>query len=104
MTKVHAKGLKTLIGGGVSSSAVPFFKALPAGTLNVLETRNVVFNAEKMLEDSNVEKGLAKAVYFELLWMHSKSDFYGRLSESEKNRIAMIEERYKKLKAETGME
>ena len=104
VTKVHAKGLKTLIGGGVSSTALPFFEALPEGMLNVLETRNVVFDAQAMLKDENVEKGLVKAVYFELLWMHSKSDFYGRLSISEKSRIAMIEERYQKLKAEVGME
>ena len=103
LTKVKAKGLKTLMGGGVSSSAMPFFKALPEGCLDVFETRNVVFDAQKTLKDKNLEKALLKAVHFELLWMRSKSGFYDRIATSEKTRISMIEERYTKMKKELGM-
>lgn len=100
--KAKAKGLKTVIGGGVSAHSLPFFKNLPDGHLDRYETRKVIFTCPGALSD-DAEKGILKAVYFELLWLKNKRDFYGAIYAEDANRITMLEDRYKKTMEKLGI-
>lgn len=93
--------LELIIGGGVSADSLPFFKRLPEGVLSKFETRKVIFDAKKSLNDPNTEKGILKAVGFELMWLQNKRDFYGLIFKEDEKRINMLEARYKKLINET---
>ena len=84
-----------VIGGGVSAMSLPFFKRLPKGALNRFETRKVIFNAPAALEDTNADKGILKAVGFELMWIKNKHNFYSAISQEDIKRIEVLESRYK---------
>lgn len=84
-----------VIGGGVSAQSLPFFKKLPEGSLTRFETRKVIFDAQKALADENADKGILKAVGFELMWIKNKRDFYGKIFEEDAKRIEVLESRYK---------
>ena len=83
-----------VIGGGVSAQSLPFFKRLPKGALTRFETRKVIFDAQKNIQDENAFVGILKAVSFELLWIRNKRDFYGKISQEDENRIKILTSRY----------
>ncbi len=89
-----------VIGGGVSAHSLPLFKKLPY--LSRFETRKVIFNAQKALEGNKAESGILKAVGFELMWLKNKRDFYGVIFEEDRQRIEMLEARYKSLIEKAG--
>ena len=89
-----------VIGGGVSAHSLPFFKKLPY--LSRFETRKIIFDAQKALQDSNADKGILKAVGFELMWLKNKREFYGMIFKEDETRLKMLEARYKKLIEEAG--
>jgi len=90
--KVRAKGLKTALGGAISPEAIPFLKQLNVENLiNKFETRKVVFRSAVL--DKNIERGIMKAVEFELLWLKSKKRYYSRAKVEDDARIEMIEKR-----------
>lgn len=93
---------KLVIGGGVSAHSLPFFKRLPKNSLYKFETRKIIFNAQKAITDSNADKGILKAVGFELMWLKNKRDFYGMIHNEDNHRLVMLEDRYKKLIEEAG--
>ena len=93
---------KMIIGGGVSAHSLPFFKKLPKGALYKFETRKIIFDAQKALADENIDKGILKAVGFELMWLKNKRDFYGMIHNEDCQRLVMLESRYKKLIEEAG--
>lgn len=93
---------KMVIGGGVSAHSLPFFKKLPKDSLYKFETRKVVFDAKKSLNDENASNGILKAVGFELMWLKNKRDFYGMIHNEDNQRLVMLESRYKKLIEEAG--
>lgn len=93
---------KLIIGGGVSAHSLSFFAKLPQGSLYKFETRKVVFDAQKALADKNADKGILKAVGFELMWLKNKRDFYGMIHNEDTQRLVMLETRYKKLIEEAG--
>lgn len=93
-TLKHNKEL--VIGGGVSAQSLPFFSKLPQGALNRFETRKVIFDAKKALKDPNADKGILKAVGFELMWIKNKRNFYDAISNEDLNRINVLESRYEK--------
>ena len=101
LVKCHKAGLECIIGGGVSAHSLPFFKKLPAGTLNKYETRKVIFKCPGALDDK-APAGILKAVGFELMWLKNKRDFYGCIFKEDEKRIDMLEARYKKLIEEAG--
>lgn len=91
-----------IIGGGVSAHSLPFFNNLPANSLTKFETRKIIFDAQKALKDPHVEKGILKAVGFELMWLRNKREFYKMIFEEDAQRLTMLEARYKKLIEEAG--
>jgi len=96
LCKAKTKSLETAIGGGVSAHSLPFFRDLPAGILDRYETRKVIFGCPDAL-GTNAEKGILKAVGFELLWLKNKRDYYKSIAEEDTQRINMIESRYRSL-------
>lgn len=91
-----------IIGGGVSAHSLPFFKNLPPKSLTKFETRKIIFDAQKALQDPNADKGILKAVGFELMWLKNKREFYGMIFKEDEARLQMLEARYKKLIEEAG--
>lgn len=100
ITAEHKKNL--VIGGGVSAHSLPFFKRLPAGALTAFETRKIIFDAQKALNDPKVDKGILKAVGFELMWLRNKREFYGMIYKEDEARLKLLESRYKKLIEDAG--
>jgi len=101
-SKMHAANKDMVIGGGVSAHSLPFFNKLPQGALSRFETRKIIFDAQAALKDPNADKGILKAVGFELMWLKNKRGFYGMIFEEDAQRLTMLEARYKKLIEEAG--
>jgi len=92
--KAKAKGFKTGLGGAISPEAIPFLKQLnDENLINKFETRKVVFKNTVLNKD--IEKGIRKAVEFELLWLKSKKRYYSRANAEDDARIEMLERRLK---------
>jgi hypothetical protein len=101
-TKARRANMECVIGGGVSAHSLPFFRKLPEnGTLDFYETRKVIFKCPEGLGE-NADKGMLKAVGFELMWLKNKRDFYKQIFEEDLVRIEMLEKRYKKLIQDAG--
>jgi hypothetical protein len=101
LKKAKKRGMECVIGGGVSAASLPFFKSLPEGILDRYETRKIIFQCPAAL-NKNADKGILKAVGFELMWLKNKRDFYGMIFEEDKQRIDMLQTRYNKLIIEAG--
>lgn len=101
-TKMYGVNKEMIIGGGVSAHSLPFFKNLPKGSLSRFETRKIIFDAQAALADPNADKGILKAVGFELMWLKNKREFYKMIFEEDSQRLTMLEARYKKLIEEAG--
>jgi 4-hydroxy-2-oxoheptanedioate aldolase len=80
-------------GGGVSAHSLPFFRELPEGSLDYYETRKVLFQCPDALENE-AEKGILKAVGFELLWLKNKQNYYERIALEDRQRVQVMEARY----------
>ena len=101
LVKAKARGLDCVIGGGVSAASLPFFRELPEGTIDHYETRKIIFQCPEAL-NAGADKGILKAVGFELMWLKNKRDFYKMIYEEDSHRITMLQQRYDKLIAEAG--
>jgi 4-hydroxy-2-oxoheptanedioate aldolase len=99
--KAKKAGLDCVIGGGVSAQSLPFFRDLPEGHLDRYETRKVIFQCPGAL-GPDADKGILKAVGFELMWLKNKRDYYSIIAAEDNQRITMLEARYKKLIEEAG--
>lgn len=95
------KSLECVIGGGVSKELLAFIGQLPPGFVDRYETRKVIFQCPEV-PDENAEKGILKAVGFELMWLKNKRDFYGIIYEEDRLRIELLQSRYDKLIKEAG--
>ena len=101
-TKARRLNMECVIGGGVSAYSLPFFRKLPeTASLDYYETRKVIFQCPEALSD-NADKGILKAVGFELMWLKNKRDFYKMIFEEDLVRIQMLEKRYDKLIKDAG--
>ena len=98
--KIKSAGKDMVIGGGVSAYSLPFFKKLPY--LTRFETRKIIFDAQAALKDKHADRGILKAVGFELMWLRNKREFYGMIFKEDEARINMLETRYKALIEEAG--
>lgn len=99
--KSKTKGMENAVGGGVSAHSLPFLRDLPTGTLDRFETRKVIFQCPLALE-KDPDKGILKAVGFELLWLRNKRDYYNAISLEDNHRLNMLESRYKTLIEKAG--
>lgn len=100
--KARKSNMECVIGGGVSAHSLPFFRRLPQGaTLDFYETRKVIFKCPEALSE-NADKGILKAVGFELMWLKNKRDFYKQIYEEDLVRIDMLQKRYDKLIEQAG--
>lgn len=77
----------------ISDKAINFMHSLPIDVFNTFETRNIVFDAKKALEDEKLDDALITAMEFELAWMQRKHEFYDRIANAEISRIEMITKR-----------
>ncbi|MFD0716752.1 aldolase/citrate lyase family protein [Paenibacillus sp. GCM10027626] len=99
--KAKSNNMECVIGGGVSAATLPFLRDLGPGQVDRYETRKVIFQCPAAL-NSEADKGILKAVGFELMWLKNKRDFYGMIFEEDRIRIEMLQTRYDKLIAEAG--
>ena len=95
---LKAAGQELVVGGGVAISSLPSLNAMRATHLNRFETRKVVFT-EDAAANPNMAKGLQQTVYFELLWLENKRDYYGDIQREDESRIEMLSDRWEKIKA-----
>ena len=95
-TAAKEHGLECAMGGGVSADTLEFMRRLPEGVLDRYETRKVVFSCPGGL-DQHADKGILKAVGFELMWLKNKREFYGCIFEEDHVRIEMLQSRYDRL-------
>jgi 4-hydroxy-2-oxoheptanedioate aldolase len=97
----YRKDIECVIGGGVSKDTLPFFNALTPGLLNKYETRKVLFKAPEAC-GKDADKGILKAVGFELMWLKNKRNFYEFIYKEDEMRIDMLQKRYDKLIEQAG--
>lgn len=103
-TRAKAAGLETALGGGVSAETIPFIEQVGTGLVDRFETRKVIFCCQNGRPAPDADKGILKAVGFELMWLKNKRDFYGLIASEDATRLEMLQSRYDKLiKAAGGM-
>lgn len=68
--KCRRNDKKLIIGGGITISSIPFLKKLE--DFNCFETRKIIFDKKAL--DCDIEKGITKAIEFEILWLKNKKE------------------------------
>lgn len=89
--RAHDAGIKTCMGGGISTEALPVIAELNKnGFLDKFETRNVIFPGFAWKYG---EAAIREAVKFELLWILSRGRYNSRIQAENKQRVRMLVER-----------
>jgi hypothetical protein len=91
--------LDLVVGGAISIASLPELSRIARHRLTRFETRKVVFDGNRLMDD-NLADSLLDAVHFEILWLVNKSNYYGTLHQEDKNRIHQLEERWQVLSRE----
>jgi hypothetical protein len=95
ITEAKNNNLLCVIGGGVSAHSLQFFHSIPESYLDRYETRKICFDCSKSL-NNEPEKGILKALEFELLWLKNKLSYFEGITSADKQRMTLIEQRYLK--------
>lgn len=88
--KVEPLGKKFIVGGSVLPKSMDFFKKL--SYLSAFETRKIIFHADALKSD-NLDKGIMKAIEFEIEWLKYKKD----LSSKDQKRLEYLEKQLVKM-------
>ena len=88
--------LDMLMGGGVSIDSLEALRTVRDVKLNRFETRKIVFSSDSV-DIKGIEKGMLKAVQFELAWLKNKRSYYEFIYKEDDARIDMLESRWKKM-------
>jgi 4-hydroxy-2-oxoheptanedioate aldolase len=94
VTLAKERKLTLVVGGAISTDSLPFLRKLVDGLIDRYETRKICFACPEALKDG-AEKGIAKAVAFELAWLQNKRSYYKAIAEEDDKRISMLEARAK---------
>ena len=93
--KTFENNKEFVIGGGISPLSLPFLRNLPAKYLSRFETRKVIFEAQKALENPNIDKGIKKALEFELLWIKYRREHFAIFYKEDETRLKTLMNRCK---------
>lgn len=86
--KIQQKNKKFIVGGGINKDSVVFLQKIPY--LTSFETRKIVFDSN-VLNKSNIETGIRKALEFELLWLKNRQEKFNIVRPEDIKRIEMLE-------------
>lgn len=87
--------LDFIIGGGIAKETIDPIIVTKEIYLTRFETRKIIFNPEILSENrATIEKALEKALFFELLWLHNKQNYYHKMAKEDVARIQAIEKRF----------
>lgn len=93
----RAHGLKVGFGGGIDFNSVPFIKNM-YHLADKFETRKIVFTMDD--NEQRLREGILLAMEFETMYLKNKCEFYDKMANEDRGRLAMLEERLKKARSE----
>ncbi|OPY81374.1 MAG: HpcH/HpaI aldolase/citrate lyase family protein [Syntrophorhabdus sp. PtaU1.Bin153] len=89
------RGMTVVVGGAISASSLPFLKKLcDRHPIDRYETRKICFSCQGGVANG-AEKGIEKAVLFELMWLQNKRSYYQTIAQEDEKRITMLEARHR---------
>ena len=96
LTVAKENKMTVVVGGAISADSLPFSETAFGRGDDRSGTKQgkICFSCPDALKDG-AEKGIAKAVEFESLWLQNKRSYYKTIAEEDEKRIIMLEARHK---------